>query len=54
MENTHMTTSERGGGEGAGWDRVERNSLVIETAKEFESHPDTIRGRQSGQGGPPL
>lgn len=48
MENTHMTTSECGGREGAGRDGAERNSLVIETARELESHPGTIKGGQRG------
>lgn len=39
-----MTISACGGREGAGRDGVERNSLVIETARELESHPDTIKG----------
>lgn len=49
-----MTTSECGGREGAERDGVERNSLVIETARELESHPGTIKGGQRGQSGPSL
>lgn len=43
-----MTTSECGGREGAERDGVERNSLVIETARELESHPGTIKRGAKG------